>query len=62
LFNKYLQAGVQEYWIVNPDTNMVQTCLLNEGRYFLTPYGEEHTISSFVLEGFNVGLADIFKL
>jgi len=59
-FNKYLKTGVQEYWIVNPETNMIQTCLLNEGKYFLTPYGEENTINSFVLEGLTLDLATIF--
>jgi Uma2 family endonuclease len=37
-FNKYLEAGVREYWIVDPDAKMVQVFILEKDRYITTGY------------------------
>ncbi|GHV75366.1 hypothetical protein AGMMS49942_01870 [Spirochaetia bacterium] len=38
-FNLYLDAGVREYWIVDPETQSVQVHVLEQGRYVTSVYG-----------------------
>jgi Uma2 family endonuclease len=35
-FQKYLEAGVREYWIINPETRVVQAHILENGHYIST--------------------------
>ena len=37
-FNLYQQAGVREYWIVDPDVKDAQSFLLEDGRYSASGY------------------------
>ena len=71
-FNKYLHAGVREYWIVDPDEKTIQVFILENGRYIATGYapaaeGENEeksgndTISVHILEGCTINLLDVFK-
>ena len=57
---KYEQAGVAEYWIVDPDGRFVEVYLLQDGRYFSKRYGEEDKIPCDVLEGLEIDLNEIF--
>ena len=59
-FNKYLQAGVQEYWIVDPNNRIVHVYVLESGKYVASVYAEEDTLPVSVLEGCVVTLADVF--
>jgi Uma2 family endonuclease len=59
-FNKYLQAGVREYWIVSPDSKTVSVFVLENGKYIASAYSLEDTLPSYVLEGCMIPLADIF--
>jgi Uma2 family endonuclease len=59
-FNKYLEAGVREYWMVDPDTNAVQACVLENGRYILSSYGEDDTAPVSALSGCVVDLRTVF--
>jgi Uma2 family endonuclease len=38
-FNRYLEAGVREYWIVDPDAPSVQVYTLDRGRFIAGAYG-----------------------
>jgi Uma2 family endonuclease len=58
-FNKYQQSGVREYWIVDPETNSVQVCVLEGGRYFVTAYGDEDDVAVTVLPGCQISLKDV---
>ena len=60
-FNRYLQAGVREYWIVDPDSKVVTVNILDNGKYYITPYGETDTVSVHVLEGCEISLPDVFS-
>jgi len=33
VFRKYLEAGVREYWVVNPEEKTVQVHILDNGQY-----------------------------
>jgi hypothetical protein len=57
---KYREAGVREYWIVDPDDETVSVNILNGGRYESTNYGPGDTIRVHILPGCEVNLADIF--
>ena len=59
-FNKYQQAGVKEYWIVDPDTMTAQVCVLNNGQYILSAYGDTDTAPVTVLPGCTINLQDVF--
>jgi len=57
---QYQQAGVREYWIVDPDTKTVQVCILENGRYFVTAYADTDTAPVAVLPGCEINLSDVF--
>ena len=59
-FNKYLQAGVREYWIVNPDNSSANVFIWENGKYTASAYGKSDTLSSHTLPGCVISLADIF--
>lgn len=39
-FNKYLEAGVREYWIINPEQQHIHVHTLVNGNYITTPYAQ----------------------
>ena len=57
----YEASGVKEYWIVEPEAQEIEVYALVEGRFDL--FGREAgqgTITSKLLAGFSVDLADVF--
>jgi len=56
----YLQAGVQEYWVVSPVTRTVQRYVLNGDSYILQVFDETDILSSPTFPGLEITLADIF--
>jgi len=60
-FNKYLEAGVLEYWIVDPDSKTVQACLLQGGKYVTTSYGETDEAPVSILPGCVIRLSEVFE-
>lgn len=61
--NLYEQAGVREYWIVDPDTQSVQVFLLDDNGFFriYEDYGWEDVAKVHVLEGCFVELNKVFS-
>jgi Uma2 family endonuclease len=60
-FRKYLQAGVQEYWIVDPDAKTVHVCLLEDNQYRVSVYNETQTVAVSVLPGCVIELKSVFE-
>jgi Uma2 family endonuclease len=60
-FNAYLQAGVREYWIVDPVDRIVSVHLLRNNSYATSVYGENDTVPVDVLDGCVISLAEMFE-
>jgi Uma2 family endonuclease len=58
-FQKYLAAGVREYWIVDPD-GLVEVHILDAGRYITAMYGAADEAPVSVLPGCVINLRDVF--
>ena len=63
--NLYAQAGVQEYWLVDPSRSMVIQCTRDASGALITA-GELHlsadaSLTSHLLPGFALSLASLFR-
>ncbi len=57
---KYQKAGVREYWIINPETS--KTLVMNfENSENTGEYDFEETVTSGVLEGFEVNMNELLE-
>jgi Uma2 family endonuclease len=60
-FILYQQAGVREYWIVDPATRIVSVYLLEDGAYHAaTTYGSEFSVPVSIWSDFSVDLRTVF--
>jgi Uma2 family endonuclease len=58
---EYAQAGIAEYWIIDPEPQTVEVFMLREGAYeLLGKWDREGTAHSGVLEGFQVRVGGLF--
>ncbi|MCL2360954.1 MAG: Uma2 family endonuclease [Defluviitaleaceae bacterium] len=60
-FKLYLQAGVPEYWIVDPLENAITVHRLIENMYTTTIFTENDTATISCLPGFEMDLAAVFE-
>ena len=60
-YGKYQKAGVKEYWIVDPERNLLEANRLNGDSYTTTIYLETDKAPVHILDGFEINLADVFK-
>ena len=57
----YAEHGVKEYWIVDPANHIVYVMLLRDGVLEIKEtYTEGDTVASTTLDGFSIGLNEIF--
>ena len=59
-YNKYMTAGVREYWIVNPVIKAVHVCILKDGEYAITDYFNAGSIPVSILEGCQINIDLVF--
>ena len=58
----YQRAGVREYWIVDPDNRIVQSFVLEDGRYSVKEFGAAgDKIKVNVLEDCVIDLSEVFS-
>jgi Uma2 family endonuclease len=57
---KYQKNGVKEYWIVKPELKIVQSYILENGKYTVSVYGETDCAPVSILDGCAIDLADVF--
>jgi len=48
--NKYLNAGVKEYWMIDPDKQKLMVYKLEQEEYFPEIYGFDQTVAITVME------------
>jgi len=58
--NKYLFAGVREYWIVDPDDKILNVHVLENGKYVIGAFGIDDSVPVHVLEGCEINLSEVF--
>lgn len=60
-FNLYQEAGVQEYWIIDPLRQMVLLYVMNDGKLVTgRPLLEDDTVTSHLFPDFSVSVAELF--
>jgi Uma2 family endonuclease len=59
-FNYYLDAGVQEYWVVDSDSKTVQVHVLDQGHFISAVYKENDSIPVSILPGLNIELKPLW--
>ena len=59
-FMLYLNAGVREYWIVDPVTGSVIVNILKDGAYIAKVYEKTAVVPVSVLEGLSIDLSEVF--
>ena len=59
-YNKYLDAKVKEYWIVNPESKVTEVFILVNGDYSRKAYDEKDKISVHVLDGCTIDMSEVF--
>ena len=48
---EYERGGIPEYWLIDPERNLAEFYLLEDGRYTLAPIGPDGIFRSRVLDG-----------
>jgi len=59
--NKYLQAEVREYWIVDPADSSITVHLLENGKYIIYAYDESDIIAISILDDCSIAVQDLFR-
>ena len=60
-FEIYEEAGVREYWLVEPNDRVVLIYILVNGKYQgLAPFTEEDTAKSTIFEGLEIPVSELF--
>jgi Uma2 family endonuclease len=59
-FQLYLNAGVKEYWVIDPETKVVHAHVLENGKSVTTVYDATKTAPVSVLPGCEIVLPDVF--
>jgi Uma2 family endonuclease len=59
-FKLYRQAGVREYWVLDPVSRTLHTHLFNGDRIVSRFYGAEETASVEILPGLDIALEPVF--
>ena len=56
----YKQAGVREYWIVDPADKVVQVYSLEHNRYVVSLFEQSDILTCAIFPGLEISLSDIF--
>ena len=59
-FNLYRQAGVREYWIIDPDTRTVATHVLKDGEYITRAFSATDKAPVHIMDGCTINLIEVF--
>ena len=60
-FRLYQRAGVREYWIVDPEAKVIQTFVLENGRYMVQSFDQENGMAPVsIFDGLEIDLIAVF--
>jgi len=59
-FQYYLEAGVREYWVIDPETKKIQVHIYDQGHYISTIYSDNDRIAVTVLPGLEIALEELW--
>jgi Uma2 family endonuclease len=59
-FNAYLDAGIREYWVIDPEEKRAQVHVYENGHFISSAYKRDAVIQSTVLPDFSVGLKSLW--
>ncbi len=59
-YRDYAQSGVTEYWIIDPETKMVEQYILQDEKYELRIKSDSGEIHSIAVPGFTIPIRAIF--
>ena len=59
-FSKYLQAGVREYWVVDPENKTLAVHILKDGEYVTRVYRDDDKAPVNILEDCVIDLSEVF--
>jgi Uma2 family endonuclease len=59
-FESCLNAGVREYWVLNPEQKKAQVHILHEGRYISSAYKKDAVIQASILPPFSLDLETLW--
>lgn len=61
-YNVYEEAGVREYWIVNPDDKLLHVFRLTDGKFLLTgTYASEDKVRIGIFDDVAIDLSHVFE-
>jgi Uma2 family endonuclease len=60
-FENYLNAGVREYWVLDPEEKKAQVHVLQQGRYISSAYKKDAVIPVSVLPPLSLDLATLWE-
>jgi Uma2 family endonuclease len=61
-FNYYLEAGVREYWVIDPVKKRVNVHIYENGHYISTIYKNDASISVSIFPGLVINLDDLWSI
>jgi len=59
-FNYYLEAGVREYWVIDPEIKKASVHINENGRYISTNYEDNDRIPVTILPGLEISLEELW--
>jgi Uma2 family endonuclease len=59
-FELYRQAGVREYWVLDPEQKILRAYRFEDGRIFLSSYSSGDTAPAHICEGLEITLEPVF--
>jgi Uma2 family endonuclease len=59
-FELYRQAGVREYWVLDPEQKILRAYLFKNKRIFLRSYSAGDTAPAYIFEGLEITLEQVF--
>ncbi|MDR1949986.1 MAG: Uma2 family endonuclease [Spirochaetaceae bacterium] len=60
-FQAYLQAGVREYWVLEPEGKRIQVYVLDRDHYIASAYSDNDVVPVSVLEPFTLDLKTLWE-